>query len=125
MTTKLFFRQLGILSISVAIGISCIHHLALYHLGKTLSWASFIFFIFFSMSVFALSKRSVASLNPQLFTQVFLGSTIIKLIFSLGLVLIFKEDDSVASKLYILPFMGIYLIYTVFEIYFLSKIAKE
>lgn len=125
MTTKLFFRQLGVLSIGVAIGISSIHHLAQYHLGQTLSWASFIFFIFFSMSVFALSKRSVSSLNPQLFTQVFLGSTIIKLIFSLGLVLIFKEDDAIESKLYILPFMGIYLIYTVFEIYFLSKIAKE
>ena len=124
MTATLFFKQLGALSGVVALGICIVHYLFQFQLGVSLSWASFSFFILFSILVFLLSKRSTLSLNPQLFTQVFLGFTIIKLVLSLILVLIFKEESSAHTKLYVLPFMGIYFIYTTYEVYFLTKIAK-
>jgi hypothetical protein len=49
---------------------------------------------------------------------------LVKMFVCIGLVVAYVKISSPDSKLFVLPFLTIYLIYTIFEIFVLQKIAR-
>lgn len=124
MTVTKFYTQLSILSIAVAMGLALLHRSEWMAPYQVLSWLSWGFFIVFSIAVFYACTKSANSKNKQLFGQLFLLSIVFKLFFCglllIGFILLAKPDTMYFGY----PFLFIYLVYTVYEVYFVTKLAK-
>jgi energy-coupling factor transporter transmembrane protein EcfT len=79
----------------------------------------------FCLLSFFLQSKSVLSSNKSLFGNVFLLSIFFKLILCGLLVIAYALIAKPSSVHFILPFFVIYLFYTVFEVYFILKLAKS
>lgn len=124
MTAKQFYTQLSVISIGVAVLLGVLHQYTWMQPYQSLSWLSWGFFIAFSIGVFYACAKSADSDNQQLFGQLFLLSIVFKLLFC-GLLLIGFIFLARPNTLYFAyPFLFIYVVYTVYEVYFVTKLAK-
>ena len=77
-----------------------------------------------SMIIYLLSIKSANSPNKFQFMNVVIMNIFIKMIVSFLLIVAYVQMNAPTDKLYVLPFMMVYLIFTIFETYFLMKTAK-
>ncbi len=83
------------------------------------------FFAIFSTAMFHLATRKSRSANPYAFSQVFLGSVIIKIVLFIGLVFWTLQVMEIQAKDLVIPLAGIYVVFAIFETWFLMRIAKS
>ena len=84
-----------------------------------------VFFVLLSIFVYQLSKRMAKSQDLNAFTRLIMYNMMIKLFMSIFIVLIYYKVVEPSERLFILPFIIIYLIFTIFEAIFLSKQARQ
>jgi hypothetical protein len=87
-------------------------------------YATIMFFIL-SIVLFLFLKLSLHSTNKQLFISVTLTNMLVKMIFSIALLVMYKEINQPQNGKFILPFLTIYLIFTIFETWFMVKMADQ
>ena len=90
-----------------------------------LSLISLLFFIIFSFVLYSGGVNTAKSKNKQLFSQFFLMATVIKMFLSLAIVLIYFFLTKPSSQYFIIPFFFVYLCYTIFEVYMLTKLGNS
>lgn len=88
------------------------------------SWASVAFFVVFSFIVYFLGAKSAQSENKNDFTRFSLMVIMGKLFLSIFLVIGYVVVAEPANRFVVLPFIPIYVIYTVFETNFMMKLAQ-
>ena len=91
----------------------------------TFAWGSLFIFANINILLFVLSKMTVKSAQKQLFTAVFMGGTLLKLLFSLSFLLWYETTAQPTTKWFVLPFLLYFVVFTTFETYFLGRIAKS
>lgn len=123
MTPAKFLIQLSIVSVLVLIVLMVLHTYAIFAPYQSLSWISWGFFILFSLVLFVLGTKGGNSSNPHLFGQIFLVATGIKMLISVTIILIYFLTTKPDNQYFVLPFFMIYLIYTSFEVYFMTKLG--
>ena len=125
MTQAKFGFQLLIFSLLWLPCMLGLHYLPLFAEDWLLSILSLLFFILGSQVLFVLGKRSAQSANKQAFTEFFLKATMLKMLLSLIFLawywLSFAPKEDTAILLFFLP----YFWFTLFEIRFLSQVAKD
>ena len=84
-----------------------------------------VFFILLSLFVFRLSKKMAQSEDMNAFTRLIMYNLMIKLFMSIIIVLFYFKIVEPTERLFVLPFIIIYLIFTIFEAMFLSKQARQ
>lgn len=89
-----------------------------------ISYFSVLFFTVFCIVFYLWGKKVADSNNPYTFNNVIVFSTLSKMILCLGLLLIFKKTFQPESKFVIVPFLFFYILYTIFETYFLTILGK-
>ncbi len=89
------------------------------------SYSTIVIFFVFSLGAFLMGKAAVKSTNKYRFIQVLLLVIMGKIMISLLAILAYMKLTEPPDKRFVLPFILIYLIYTVFEVYYLEKVAKE
>lgn len=119
-----FFLHLIILSFIVTLGLYYFHQLPRFHPYSGLSWLSLAFFNMLSIFMYYTGHRAAQSTNKHHFTNVVMGFTIGKMMISILIILGYLKLAEPDDRLFILPFFGIYLIYTIFETYFLTRLGK-
>lgn len=119
-----FFWQTAILSIGVALGIYFLNQIPRLAEFRSFTWSCFAFFILLSIVMFFFARKASKSKTKNLFTSVALGFTGSKMFFSVILIVAYDQIWHPSSRLFVLPFLGIYLIYTIFETYFMMKLGK-
>jgi len=124
MDAKLFYIQLLILSLLVGIGLFFLNRVPQLETHALLSWLSLAFFVSLSILMYYSGKRGAQSENKNDFTNVVLGFTIGKMFIAILVIYAYIQLTQPAGKLFILPFFGIYLIFTAFETYFMMKLGK-
>ena len=120
-----FFLQLSLFSIGVAALIFILNTLTLFRTYQDLSWLSWGFFVLLSIIIYALGRAAVLSPDKTLFNSVltvFMGG---KMILSVALIFTYRYLVEPETKIFIIPFFLIYVLYTGFEIYVLTKLAKH
>ncbi len=122
MTYTAFGIQLAVVAGILALLIIVLPPFALY---APFAWGSWLIFLNITVLLFVFAKRSVLSANKNLFSMVFLSATMLKMLLSLSYVLWYKMVKMPENNAFIFPFMACFLVFTVFEIVFLTKIAKE
>jgi len=114
-----------LLSIFVAVVLYGFTFIELLKQHSLLSIISIVFFILFSFILFRGGQNTAKSKNKQLFSQFFLVATGIKIFLSLAVVLIYFYIIKPSSQYFIIPFFFVYICYTIFEVYFLTKLGNS
>lgn len=125
MALRHFIQQLLLVTgISVA-GILLAGTWPVWQSGILLAWISLIFFVLFSLAAFLLAAHSAKSSKKERFITLIMGLTLLKMFFAFTLIAAYVKITHPDSRLFAIPFFGIYLIFTIFESAFLIRTGKS
>lgn len=82
---------------------------------------SLVFFALICIMIFVLAQRAVKSRDKNFFIYIIVINLFVKIVASFILVVVYTKIKEPESKLFIIPFLINYLVFTVFETYFLSR----
>ncbi len=82
-------------------------------------------FIALCIGLFLAGKRAAVSTSKHLFTQLVIGSVFGKMLGSLAFLLIYREEAKPENAWYVGIFLLIYALYTAFEVWFMTRLAKS
>ena len=125
MSFKYFLTILFFLTVLVAVGLYAFANLTLLKPYSDLSLISLIFFTLFSVVLFKGGEKSARNEDKLRFSQFFMLATGIKMFLSLLIILIYFLIVKPKTQYFIIPFFFIYFCYTVFEVYFLTKLGNS
>lgn len=94
--------------------------------GKFTDFSMYTIIAFSAMSIltFYLGNKAARSSNKYIFNNLIIGNMILKMIVSVLVIFAYKSAYQIESRGFLIPFLIIYLCYTIFETYFLTKLAK-
>ncbi len=124
MSWTTFFKQLIFVSLLTVLLLFTLHFNPDIAVHSQLSWASCMFYIVLSIFIFFFAYRAASSQNKNAFTVVIMGFVLAKMVLSVTFLIIFFQIVKPESRLFLVPFFVVYLIYTIFETYFMTKLAK-
>ncbi len=87
-------------------------------------WFALILFIAISIGIYILGQRAITTDDKNFFLYIIMVNIIVKLVASILTIGLFKYLFDPSHKFYILHFVIIYLLFTIFETHFLSIQAK-
>ncbi len=119
-----FFILLATISILATAGLFFVNRAPALQAYTDLAWISLAFFIMISILMYYAGYRAALSDNKYQFTNVIMGFTFGKMMLSALIILAYNKLMEPDSKFFILPFFGLYVIYTIFETYFLMKLGR-
>jgi len=90
-----------------------------------LSIMTVLLFTILSIVLYIALRISVKSTNKQLFISYTILNMIIRMVISIGLLLMYREIYKPVDGKFVLPFLVIYILFTIFETSFMLKIADE
>ncbi|NJB86620.1 hypothetical protein GGR26_002388 [Lewinella marina] len=123
MLTSRFLALLGGVTLLAGAGVVLSHVLLPIGYSLPFTITTMVLFILVCVAIFFLGRRSAGAENKLLFSNVFLASTIAKMFLCGMLVVGYVILGEPSSKLFIVPFFWLYLVYTGFEVYFLMKLS--
>ncbi|MCB0546336.1 MAG: hypothetical protein KDD19_02055 [Phaeodactylibacter sp.] len=124
MSQRSFFIQLGALSLVTAILLYFLNRQPQLQAYSALSWISLGAFVSLSVLMYLAGYRAAMSENKNDFTNAILGFTVAKMFLAILVLIGYTQLARPQDKLFIIPFFGIYLIYTIFETYFMMKLGR-
>lgn len=89
-----------------------------------LSWIAIGMFTVIAVLIYFLANKAINSDNKYSFLNIVVMNLFIKIFLSFIVVVAYVKMTEPDNKWYLVPFTMIYLIFTIFETYFLSKAAK-
>jgi F0F1-type ATP synthase assembly protein I len=123
MPTPRFLTLLALVTLVAAIGVAACHLLLNLDYALGFSIGTAVLFIAICTALFFLGRRSAGAENKMLFSNVFLGATLVKMLVCGMLVVGYAILGEPESKLFIVPFFWLYGVYTAFEVYFLMRLS--
>lgn len=124
MSTRNFFKYLLLLSLIVAIALFFFHRLPQFQPFSTISWISLLFFISLSLMMYFVGYATAISQDKNAFSRMLLFFTASKMLLSVLILVAYYELAKPVSGLFVVPFLVIYVAYTIFETWFMMKLAK-
>jgi hypothetical protein len=88
------------------------------------TWICIGVFAMINVVAYFLGVRSIRSKSKYRFVHLTMALIVVKMIICIVLVVAHVELNMPGSKLFVLPFLSTYLIFTLFEIFVLEKIAR-
>lgn len=124
MKHRTFFFQLSIISLVSFLLLFFLNKLPQFSPFQTFSYISCFAFIVFSAIMYFLASRAAVSSDKNLFLQQVLLTTSLKMALCLFVIVGYFKLAEPSSKMYAIPFLIVYLIFTIFETYFMMKLSK-
>ncbi len=121
---QFYFQLTGvvILCIAAILGCNLLLPIAPY---TSLGVIGLIFFVFLSVVMFKFAKKLSKSENLNHYTHLIMYNMMAKLFCSFIIIVLYYMIVKPEDRLFIVPYMLIYLIFTIFEAIFLSREAKQ
>ena len=92
---------------------------------SSVTWWSLALFIPLSIGMYFLGQRASNSENKMLFHNLIIVTIFAKMFLSVIVLLIYKKIFHPETKNFTLPFFLVYFIFTIFETYFMVKLAQK
>lgn len=89
-----------------------------------LSLLSTLFFSLFCIGIYFKAKAAIDSPNKYAFNNIIILSIAAKMFVSILFLLIYKKLLNPQSHYFVVPFLIIYVVYTIFETYFMTKLSN-
>ena len=126
MSYRSFFALLSGLTVLTAVLLFLLHQTVdALEAHQSLSWISLAFFVALSILMFYTGKVTAASENKNLFTSAVLGFVFGKMALSLLIVIVYTREVQPESKYFVLPFFLVYILYTIFETWYLIRLGRQ
>ena len=126
MRTKDFYKLLVLTGMCASLCILILHWLCpTIHFNSPIAWWSLAFFLVISVAMYYIGKKALGSSNKMMFSNVASMFMFGKMFLSCIVLFIYKETINPTSRYFVLPFVVMYLFFTVFETYFMVKVGKE
>lgn len=119
-----FFKSLLLLASGLWILLFALSYFPVFQEHQIFIWSSWGMFFLFTIGVYFFAEKAAYSPNLHTFSAVSLGVIFIKMVFILILVIIYKEAVNPSDIWFLIPFFIIYLCFTIFEVYFMSKLGR-
>lgn len=123
MTQRTFLTQLSGVSLLVALLLSAFYIPDGLKPYWGLGVAGWGLFTVVTCLMFFLGKRTVHSRNPNDFTRVVLGTMAFKMLLTITLAFIYYQLVRPTSKYAVVPFLLVYVVFTVYETYLLTVLG--
>ena len=120
-----FALSLGVTTLILGLILLYWHSLPGWSTSASFSFLYSIFMVGFSIIAYLMGIVAGKSSNPNTLTRLMLLLIVIKLVGSLAIAIGYFESNSGSDKLFIWPFIVIYLIYTIVEIYWFNQINDQ
>jgi hypothetical protein len=120
-----FVKQYLILLIILVPSLIFVHQFDAQKTTVDLSIFSSLLFTLQSVILFILLKISVKNPNKQLFLSFTLMNMLVKMVASIILLLVYKELYKPFDGKFIIPFLVVYFLFTIFETFFMLKLANQ
>jgi hypothetical protein len=124
MPARQFYLQLSLLAAGIFVSILILHYFHIFKPYFFYSLSCLGVFIVLSVILFYLAKSAAQSSDKNSFTRLILSGTMIKMFLFIGLIIIFYKGFSLKGNYFLIPFFFIYVCFTAFEVYFLTKIGR-
>lgn len=124
MTDNIFYRQFLALFAIVLVVLIATSFIPVFSPYTLLSYSGFIFFNLLSLAAYYLGKKSLNSSNKFLFNNLVILNVMTKMLVSVAIIVIYQRTTHPETNWFVLPFLVLYLIYTIFETYILTKLVK-
>lgn len=85
---------------------------------------SLVVFTVINIIAYYLGIRAALSSNKSRFIQLIMVLIVVKMFIAVAMVVGYVKMGQPASKLFVLPFLILYVIFTIFEVWILLKIAR-
>ena len=125
MLPSTFSRQLAIISAVTAFVLFLVHQFTPIGAYSDFSWISLAFFVLLTIAMYGVGYFTAQSDSTTAFTGTILGFTFAKMALSLVVVIAYHKYSQPNSKVFVIPFFIVYLIYTAYETYFMSLLGKQ
>jgi len=119
------FFTLLLITIAISIGITTgFNSIESYKIYFNFILSSIGMFVFLSLLIFFLAKRAAMSSNKYLFIYLIMFNIIFKVLASVVLIVMYNNFYYPPDRMFLMPFMFIYLLFTIFETIVMSAQAK-
>ena len=125
MSNSAFYKYFALISLGTAALLIGLAQLDLLYPYLTFAFISLALFMGLTLAMFLIGKITVKSDNKTLFTGTVLGFTFAKMLLSILIVIGYHQIGNPPSKLFIIPFFIVYLIFTIFETYIMMQIGQQ
>lgn len=124
MNTATFYKQTLLIVLFCAGALLLANLVPIFKAHQLLSWISLAVYTGLSLLIYFLGETTTKSKDKNAFIQIMLIFIFLKMMLSFAMVVLYAQNVEPASKYFILPFLFIYLVFTIFETAFLMRIAK-
>ena len=124
MPQRQFFIQLFLISSLTAALLFWLNTLPKFQADSGFTWFSLALFVVLSIIMFFVGRKASLSDNKNTFTNTALLFTTAKLFLTVIIIYSYNEIMEPKSRLFILPFFAVYLIFTIFETYFMIRLGR-
>ena len=122
MSVRQFTVQLLLVTLFVGVVLWLLSSLPIFEIHQQLSWLSLILFFIISIVMYFTGRWGVNNDNKNTFISLMYAYMGGKMFLSVVLIMMYYFYVEPNTKLFILPFFVVYLIFTIFESYFLMKL---
>lgn len=125
MSGKEFVIKFGVFTIV------CLLLILISHLGSSLSTfttfslSTLLLYIVLTIVMYILVKRAKLNADPSSYTSLLLSFHWVRIFSSLIFVLTYIKFFIPKSNLFLLPFFAIYILFTIFEVYMITKMESN
>ncbi len=123
MSLKTFFISLLFINVLLGIGIWGFHSIIKYARYIDLSIIGLATLTIFNIIVYLLARQFSKKSNDKRYMHLIFINFLAKLIIVIGIPTIYYLVTNPQENYFIIPFVGIYLVFTIFETWYLNKSA--
>lgn len=126
MSTSRFFFLLFITSLGVGVLSLCLGFVfEKYQQYNSVTWWSLGIFIPLSIGMFLGGQRAAKSTDKYFFSNLIMPFTFIKMLVAVVGLVVYKKIFHPETKYFLLPFFVVYMVFTIFETFFMVKLANS
>ncbi|MBK7871618.1 MAG: hypothetical protein IPJ74_13565 [Saprospiraceae bacterium] len=124
MSHRPFFAQLSLITLIVALVLGSTLFFSTSNQDKLFSWLTLLFFVILTIGMYFIANQAVKSKNKSRFIALSMGFTLSKMVLCVAIAVAYRASVTNVSNRFVFILLGIYVVYTIFETYFLMKLSK-
>ena len=125
MTDKAFFTRLaGITAGTAVLLIFLLMVLPEARVHKPFAVASVLLFVLVSIGLFYAGRSTATSTSKVAFTNLVSASVFGKMVLAVAVLFIYQQSAQPANQWFVGIFLLVYVVYTIFEVWFMTRLAK-
>lgn len=114
-----------VVSLLTLTGIYFVHAIEALQAHQKLSISLFVLMFLTTVFLFYYGKKAALSSNKYLFVRMVIVSVMVKIVLVVLILVVYVNRVEIDNRLFILPFIGIYLIFSIFETVVLYQLAAD